>query len=182
VQIHHSVRGWRPARWQEMRDLQDSILTGNPEALDKPDDYGLSWANELPDWATAPLVQEPKQAVAGWGPVGQDPLNVRDTLLNCVATLESFVGNQGTREQQYAAAAAQRGRMALKEMDARTRKASDTNRTKGERTSNEPPVRTLVSDLLEYAEKHADGASEPANGHCRKTISAAERYLKANPA
>jgi hypothetical protein len=174
MQIHHSVRGWRPARWTEMRDLRDSILNGNPDAIDKPEDYGLSRANELPDWATSSVTQAPESAVAGWGPTGEDSLNLRDTLLHCVATLESFVGKQDTREQRSAAAAAQRGRMAMKKHDLQI-KAGDGAR-------NDASARSLVAGLLEYAEKHADGADEPANGDCRKTISAAERYLKANPA
>lgn len=42
-----------------------------------------------------------------------DPLNVRDVLTHCVATLQTFAGMQKTPEERRAALAAQRGLMAL---------------------------------------------------------------------
>ena len=58
MQLRHSVEGWLPARSADVADVQDSIQNANSEALDNPEEFGLQWANELPEWATSNALVE----------------------------------------------------------------------------------------------------------------------------
>lgn len=42
---------WCRLTWEDIEDLEDSLLGGNPEAIDDPEKYGLAPSQELPDWA-----------------------------------------------------------------------------------------------------------------------------------
>lgn len=45
---------WRRADRAEREDVEDSLLTANPEAIDVPETMGLVATDNLPDWAAAP--------------------------------------------------------------------------------------------------------------------------------
>ena len=45
---------WRRADRAEREDVEDSLLTANPEAIDAPEAWGLVATDDLPDWAAAP--------------------------------------------------------------------------------------------------------------------------------
>ena len=48
-------------RWQ-IADLEDSLKNANPEAISNPDDFGLEFEDELPEWAiTEPETQRESQ-------------------------------------------------------------------------------------------------------------------------
>lgn len=44
-------RGWRDADRWEAEDVLDSLRNANPDALDRPEEWGLGSTDELPDWA-----------------------------------------------------------------------------------------------------------------------------------
>lgn len=44
---------WQPASRIQRQDVQDSLVNANPEALDRPVEYGLIEADEPPEWASA---------------------------------------------------------------------------------------------------------------------------------
>lgn len=41
---------WRGSSRSEREDLTDSLINANPEALEKPGNWGLAFATELPAW------------------------------------------------------------------------------------------------------------------------------------
>jgi hypothetical protein len=42
---------WIRLTWDDVEDLEDSLVTANPQALDNPASYGLATSDEVPDWA-----------------------------------------------------------------------------------------------------------------------------------
>lgn len=42
--------GYRLASKSEFLDIEDSLLNGNDEVFDNPDDFGLKLTSEIPSW------------------------------------------------------------------------------------------------------------------------------------
>lgn len=53
VQSNRAINdSYREASREELDDVQDSLVNGNPEVFDSPEDYGLLGMDTLPDWVT----------------------------------------------------------------------------------------------------------------------------------
>jgi hypothetical protein len=52
--------GYVDAMRGAMLDVEDSLLTANFEAFDNPDDFGLDFSDEMPDWARGASPDGPK--------------------------------------------------------------------------------------------------------------------------
>jgi hypothetical protein len=50
VQVRIST-GWRNSTREEFDDVADSLVNGNIDGLDEPEEYGLERCQESPDWA-----------------------------------------------------------------------------------------------------------------------------------
>ncbi|GEM_PF-6998102 len=50
------LASWQEATADELADLEDSIKNANSDALEKPEDWGLTYTDELPDYAPSSTV------------------------------------------------------------------------------------------------------------------------------